>query len=499
MAELEARIRNKSSSAPVADGEPDPTTYDYGEADPKYIRDLATYTDTNRAASTTYYYRITARNAIPEESPLSVEVSTIPRDNVPPAPPTGLVVADMPSDQGTALNLNWSVSAEPDLASYSIQKATYSPFTVGFVARIVAPGTTHQEGVLSAGVTYYYHMRARDTAANDSAISSPDVSAYPQDNFAPLAPTGLGTGNAGTGNRLNVSWFANTETDLKDYRVRRSTGTGITAATAVLVTVSPTSYVDMAVVNGTTYYYKVAARDVNFNESGLSIETTGANPSDLGAPGAPLGLNVADAPGDQGFSVQLNWSANPETDLKDYRVYRSTSGNVTAGSSWTVVAATVAAPGTTHQDAGLTNGTTYFYKLSARDTALNESPLSVQVSIQPADNLAPASAAGLGAADVPADQGTALNLNWTANAEPDLKDYGVYRATFTPFSGNFQGRIAQPGTTAQDVGLSVGTTYYYQVTGRDVSLNESVFGRGVSAYPVDSIAPAPPNGPPIPT
>jgi hypothetical protein len=74
--------------------------------------------------------------------------------------------------------------------------------------------------------------------------------------------------------------------------------------------------------------------------------------------------------------VVLDWADNTEPDLAGYRVLRST----TAGSGFVQVAQVTASNWT---DLGVTNGTTYYYVITAFDSAGIESGLSAQVSATP--------------------------------------------------------------------------------------------------------------------
>ncbi|MDQ3368320.1 MAG: metallophosphoesterase [Myxococcota bacterium] len=88
------------------------------------------------------------------------------------------------------------------------------------------------------------------------------------------------------------------------------------------------------------------------------------------APAAPTGL--AATPGDR--QVALSWAAS--TGATGYQVKRST----TSGGPYVTVASGVAA--TSHTDPNLTNGTTYYYVVTAVNT-VGESANSAQVSARP--------------------------------------------------------------------------------------------------------------------
>jgi hypothetical protein len=126
-----------------------------------------------------------------------------------------------------------------------------------------------------------------------------------------------------------------------------------------------TSYTDSAVTNGTTYYYVVTAADAS-GQSGDSAQVS-ATPNVV--PGAPTGLAATAG----NASVSLTWNAS--TGATSYNVMRST----TSGSGY----ATVNSPtGTSYTDTGLTNNTTYYYVVTAANSA-GTSGNSNQVSATP--------------------------------------------------------------------------------------------------------------------
>lgn len=93
-------------------------------------------------------------------------------------------------------------------------------------------------------------------------------------------------------------------------------------------------------------------------------------PPDSTPPGQVTGLSVATVSSSQ---LDLSWNANAEPDLHSYRVYRST----VSGSSYSLVASPTT---NSYSDTGLAAATTYYYVVSAVDTAGNEGLKSQEAS-----------------------------------------------------------------------------------------------------------------------
>lgn len=101
-------------------------------------------------------------------------------------------------------------------------------------------------------------------------------------------------------------------------------------------------------------------------------------PKDTTAPSAP-----ANAVGESGDTVvELTWDANGDSDLAGYNLYRSKeSFSEVSGMDPVNSNQLLSSPG--YIDAGLTNGTTYFYRLTAVDENANESSVSSLVKVTP--------------------------------------------------------------------------------------------------------------------
>jgi hypothetical protein len=176
----------------------------------------------------------------------------------------------------------------------------------------------------------------------------------------PAVPTGL-TATAGNA-QVGLSW--NASSGATSYHVKRGTTSGgpytqIGAPTA-------TSYSDTSVTNGTPYYYVVSA----VNSAGESANSTEVSGTPIAPPAAPTGLTAT--AGNQ--QVSLAWT--PSTGAASYNVKR---GTVSGGPYTTVNSPTTAS----YNDTGLTNGTPYYYVVSAVNSS-GESANSSQVNATPA-------------------------------------------------------------------------------------------------------------------
>ncbi len=178
----------------------------------------------------------------------------------------------------------------------------------------------------------------------------------------PPTPSGL-SATAGNG-QVSLAWGA--VGGAASYNVKRSTISG--GPYAQLSAVAGTSYVDGSVSNGTKYFYVVAAVNTA-GQSGNSAEASATPVAPVQVPTVPVGL-VATAGNAQ---VSLTWTAT--SGATSYHVKRAT----VSGGPYTQIAAPAAAA---YTDGGLTNGTTYYYVVTALNSA-GESVNSAQASATP--------------------------------------------------------------------------------------------------------------------
>ncbi|MBP3965444.1 S-layer homology domain-containing protein [Paenibacillus lignilyticus] len=178
------------------------------------------------------------------------------------------------------------------------------------------------------------------------------------------------------------------------------------------------------------------------------------------APLKPTGLESIAGDG----NVTVSWTANTEADLAGYNVYRD--GTL-------VTASPITATSLKLND--LENGKTYQIKVTAVDTAGNESEQAA-VSATPHDQTAPKKPTGLQASEGDGN----VTVSWTANTEADLAGYNVYR------DGTLVTASPITATSLKLNDLENGKAYQIKVAAVDKSGNESEQA-SVSATPHVSI------------
>lgn len=204
--------------------------------------------------------------------------------------------------------------------------------------------------------------------ASGSAISSGGGGGGGGTTQPPATPTAL---QATAGNtQVSLSWTAST--GATSYNVGRSATSG--GPYTQIASLSATTYVDTGLTNGTAYYYVVAA--VNSAGSSVNSKQASATPgAPVTVPPAPSGL-LATAGNAQ---ISLSWTAS--TGATGYHGKRS----ITTGGPYTTISSPA---GTSFTDTGLTNGTPYFYVVSAVNSA-GESANSSEVTATPVSTAPP--------------------------------------------------------------------------------------------------------------
>jgi fibronectin type 3 domain-containing protein len=404
----------------------------------KYRRALRAEIDAQMTAPAT-------PDAVPQPGPVT---RIMKRDSAPAEPlhPPGRIDASASSGE---VALGWS--GVPGAALYAVKRSMTpgGPYTtIARPAQNFYADTDRQNGT-----TYYYIVAPLD-AGGAEGPASVEVQATPM--APPLAPGNLA---ATPGNhRVSLTWGPSA--GAARYKLMRAmTPSG---PSAPIVTCAETTYIDTTVANGTTYFYTVAAQ----NGAGESPPSPQAQAMPVAPPPPPVRLVAAPGNG----RVLLTWPS--VHGASSYTVRRSTD----AAGPFAVLAGP-SVPSCI--DTGVSNGTTYYYAVSALNAGGESNP-GAPVSALPMGPTAPPS--GLAAA---AGNGE-IHLSWLPT--PGASSYAVRRA---PAAGGPWGVIANPaGPAYTDTGLDNGSTYFYAVTAQNAG-GDSDASAPISAAPVSP--------PPVPT
>src|SRR5262249_17891312 len=155
---------------------------------------------------TTYYYRVTAFNAIGESAAASANATT---PDVVPLSPSGLSATAI---SATQISLSWTDNANNE-TGFKVYISTNGT-TFSLFATLAANVTTSSSSALFLATTFYYRVTAFNAGGESAAASA---NATTQD-VVPAAPSGL-SATAISATQINLSWTenANNETGLKVY------------------------------------------------------------------------------------------------------------------------------------------------------------------------------------------------------------------------------------------------------------------------------------------
>ncbi len=439
----------------------------------------STYVDTAVIPGTRYDYQVAAY-ARGQTSRRSDTVTGHPRGV---DPPYGLVVKDVPGDQGTCLIVEWQLAPMDtvggEVAGYVVTRDTilegpYVPVdTVGSRVR-----TTTDCG-LTPGVLYYYRVHA----VVRSLWSDPagPYSARPIDDIPPRPPAHVTASDRpdDQGTAIVVSWSPSPDdgagaNDVRAYEVYR--GSASDSLAMIRVTTAPSgtrTIVDEGLQVGSLYYYRVRARDSR-NLSPFSPADS-ARAIDNGVPtppAPPSNLRAINPVPDGGGRIQLLWQKSPDdggAGIDGYRVYRRVADG-TYGEPLVSLP-----PGTTeYLDATVTDLVPYFYQTSAYRGTLESARSNEAGPVVSDDEMPPARITTLSAAPGQVE-GEAV-LSWIAPGDNGMEGAAsMYFVKYAPDSITTE--AAWNAATAITVGvptpLPAGT--FQQMTARGLPTSGAVW------------------------
>lgn len=331
----------------------------------------------------------------------------------------------------TSYNIYWSTKNSVTPATGTLIKGATNPYTLTG---------------LTDGITCYFVV----TAVGSNGESAPSAEA----NCIPAVPVPTGVSATPGNAQVTVSWPA--VTGAVSYNLYWATASGVTTATGTKITGVTSPYILTGLTNGTSYYFVVTdvVTEVNGNgESAVSAEVN-AQPTATPPPSVPTGLTAV--AGD--LQATISWPLVPNTD--SYNIYWSTTDGVTPANGTQI--ADVANP---YIMTGLTDGTTYYYVVTAVNSN-GESAPSPEASCTPMQPVPQgvSATAGPGTGQITIAW-SPVTLPATLPAANNTVSYNIYLSPYagvTPLNGIKITGVTTPPYTI--TGLTSGTTYFFTVT-----------------------------------
>jgi fibronectin type 3 domain-containing protein/TolB-like protein len=420
------------------------------------------FTDENLKLNEVFYYRVAlvGRNgSVSEMSPPVRGATAI-------APPAPIFMHALPDIKGA--RLAWrprpSGGDDPRMTPQGFRvyrrQGNEERFTLS--AELPADLLTYVDSGLAEGTTYTYAVTAHNSDGAESEFSAHLA-------VTPLPPPPAPRPASGRIQQVSLVWDQYPSELIAGYIVYRATERdgrysviGRTDSPAV------TCYDDRGLADNTTYWYRLSAYKQGGTETGLS-EPASAVTRDI--PPAPLNLSAVSG---QPRKVTLRWRLGgvPEDEIRQIVIYRSRDAQGAAEET----AGEVGADQTEFVD-GMTpllDNTTYYYRISARNSGGALSPRTGQVAAT--TKAPPAVPSGLVAVS---GEIRKISLRWNTSPEQDIRGYRIFRKL--PAEADFSLLRESAATAYEDTGLGDGAEVAYRIRAVDRDGLESDYSGVVTA------------------
>jgi hypothetical protein len=398
------------------------------------------------ANSTTYYWRVRAKN----DTCVSSWISSAPKFTTiiatPAAPALNSPSSGLVNDT-ISPTLKWTVSA--NATSYRVQAATDSLFTSPLVNDSVTT-VTKVLTTLSYNTTYYWRVNAQNIGG---------ISSYsPVWNFTTTlaAPALSSPGNAATSQPVDQVFKWSAVAGASSYRLRIGTDSLLKTISYDLPSLPSTSDTIRGMANTMKFYWKVNGQNANGDGAASSVWSFTTLTM---APSAPSLTSPVDAAGNQALTVTLQWSAL--YNAASYRVQVSTDSLFS-----TLFADDSTLTTGQKQITGLSYNTHYFWRVRGKNASGSGNYSTRNFYTMPSTPALNSPAAGA------TNQPITLAFSWDSIA--GASGYHLQISTVTTFATTVYDDSTVTGSTRTVASLANSTKYYWRVCARN--------SRGSGAY-----------------
>jgi hypothetical protein len=390
----------------------------------------SSYSDTDPTLDpdTTYYYKLTHfRNSSHSAESNQDDATTWL------APPTAVGLAGL----STGLRIT---GTNPVTGGDVVIQRRNGGGSFTTVTTLSNPGGSfsYDDDALTCGTVYFYRTKTQLGGSTDSEWSETVSRTACDATTAPAAPSDLTVGSIDQ-DSIGMSWTDNSDNE-DEFQILRSTDGGDNYFFRASLPPNTTSYTDEGLDSNTEYYYKV--RSINsVAQSALTDPINATTAPGLTPPSDLTATAVSTS------QINLSWTDTAE-DETNWQVFRDD-----------VFRAWVAANATSFQDTGLSENTSYTYKVRAVTGSVGGS-FSNEDTAQTISGNAPTAPTSLTATVSGSSPTDTIDLAWTDNAS-DESEYQVWRSSGGSFS--LIATIAANLEAYEDDTCADGTTYTYYV------------------------------------
>lgn len=406
------------------------------------------YTDSVAQFNKKYWYRLIGISVFGEKSQPSEHVELFAYKGITAVPffKENVITSD------TEVLLEWTYpkEQESDLRQFDLLRAE----------KAIGPYKIIKEGIFPSTRTYKYNQLAsinyfklKAVGKNGQSILSSPNMVQPIDSIPPVQPKGL-IGTIDTLGIVELSWQANTEPDLRGYKIYRADRPNQEFTMLNKYSAQTTNFKDS--INVLTFsknvYYKIMALDQRYNESEYSDVLVLKRPDKI-PPTSP----IFDSYEQKDNTVILKWIKSSSDDVATEIVYRKTVN--AENDLWEKVFETKTDTTALYIDKTINPGVKYLYTMVAIDESGLESPPSPPLSIDVIQSLVKPAVKGL-YANVDR-RNKQIQLFWRYKEE-NVQEYLIYKKKKGQAFSLF--RTARTGENQLiDIELNPNTTYYYGI------------------------------------
>ena len=433
-------------------------------------RNVTSYTNSGLSPSATVIYEIVAFNAAGKSAPSNTANATTWPSSVPaPAAPSNLEAH--PTNSST-VSLTWQDNSS-DEEEFRIYRGTSLVSINALVASVSADSTSYTDNGLATNETYYYLIRAYNSGGGESSasntantsLSTPignwdfTISGTVTNCSNPNYPPGTRFTESGTTTVLEPA-PGNLAILGGSISIQGSYNYNLTNYVIPLTGALQTSSIGLIGFNTFVLMAQLDWTGMDLN-AGIFLflncagQVTEATFTHL-ASQAPVGPTGLTATAMDTTTISLAWQDMSDNE-EEFRIYRGTSSSTVNS-----LVATLGSGATGHNDSGLSPDTTYYYKVTAFNSAGESPPSNVADATTPAPpGDVPAKPTLLSV--TPQTSGM-IGLWWKYYNAND--GFNIYRGTSATSINSKVGTMGEGfmDVLFSDSGLTPNTTYYYQIT-----------------------------------